>query len=126
MRNEEENNQDVEWAWVDYVEGDVEPEMKQDLQNLLRLSSDSREVVSDLHWTKEMVKSLDPAHDEFLEKWDAKASLEKILKMCQTQERPSSARMEASGSFSSSNDLQNSKNLRISCSKYSKAFSNRS
>jgi hypothetical protein len=89
MRNEDENNQDVEWAWVDYVEGDVEPEMKQDLQNLLRLSSDSREVVSDLHWTKEMVKSLDPAHDEFLEKWDAKANLEKILEKCQTPAKPS-------------------------------------
>lgn len=85
MRKEEENNQDVEWAWVDYVEGDVEPELKQDLQNLLRLSSQSREVVGDLHWTKEMVKSLDPAHDEFLEKWDTKANLEKILKGCQTQ-----------------------------------------
>jgi hypothetical protein len=88
MRKEDEKQEDVEWAWVDFIEGDVEPSLGSDLQKLLQISLQSRQLVDRLHWTKEMVKSVDPAHDEFLNKWDEKASLMKIMEACQNKTSP--------------------------------------
>ncbi|MCB0407498.1 MAG: hypothetical protein KDD34_04780 [Bdellovibrionales bacterium] len=82
VKNEE--REELEWCWVDFIEGEVDSNLKEDLLELMRLSEDSRNTVSSLMWTRELAKSVDPAHDEFLAKWNSEKSKKQIMKQCES------------------------------------------
>lgn len=87
MFGEQDNQEDMDWLWVDFVEDEVDPELKDDLKRLMRLSGDQCQHVENLFWTKEMVKSIDPAHEDYLKNWNKKASISRIMDACDKIQR---------------------------------------
>lgn len=83
--DEEQENKEMDWCWVDFVEGEVDREMHADLKQLMNLCEESHRKVDFLIWTKEAIRAVDPAHDEHLKKWDEQGSLAQIMNACKNK-----------------------------------------
>lgn len=68
--------------WVDYLESEIDPKLIPDLKELLRISKESRMTLKQYLWLRELVATVDPAHEEHLKKWDQKSTLNKIMDTC--------------------------------------------
>lgn len=87
MFGEKDNKIDWNGVWVDFIEGEVEPDLERDMQELLRLSQEQRKSVETMLWTKEMVKCVDPSHEDYLQSWNRKDNLSKIMDACDKLQR---------------------------------------
>ncbi len=87
MFEEQDNKIDWGWMWVDFIEGEVESSLEKDMQELLRLSPEQRESVETMLWAKEMIKCIDPSHEDYLRNWNRKGSLSKIMDACDKVQR---------------------------------------
>ena len=84
-QEEELGNKQMDWCWVDFVEGEVDRELHADLKKLMNLCEESHRKVDYLIWTREAVKAIDPAHEEHLKSWDEKGSLARIMNGCKNK-----------------------------------------
>lgn len=84
MRGDDEINFDN--FWVDYLENEIDPKLKADFKQLLSISKESRETLKEYHWLRELIATVDPAHEEHLSKWDQKQTLSDIMATCERLE----------------------------------------
>lgn len=82
MREEDEWEWEFDGFWVDYLEGELDEKLQGDLRELLKISKESRQTLKNFHWLRELVETVDPAHDEHLKKWDANACKNEIMATC--------------------------------------------
>lgn len=87
MHGEQDNKMDWNWVWVDFIEGEVEPDLEKDMQELVRLSGEQRDQVETMLWTKEMIKCVDPSHEDYFKNWDRKANVSSIMDVCDKIQR---------------------------------------
>lgn len=87
MIGEQDNNTDWNWVWVDFIENEVDPGLEKDLHELVQLSGTQRNEVETLIWAKELVKCIDPSHEDYFKNWDRKANLSKIMDVCDKIQR---------------------------------------
>lgn len=78
----EDEEIDFDGFWVDYLENEIDPKLIPDLKELLKISKQSRETLKQFHWLRELITTVDPAHEEHLKNWDHKSSLKTIMKAC--------------------------------------------
>ena len=71
--NDEEQ---TDWWWVDYVEKEVDSELAQDMNLLLKVAPKNWDTVREIEVTKELVRSAEGT-DLLLEGWDSKAKQNK-------------------------------------------------